>query len=698
MIPLSSLLPTRQRRDYTPRFTPARTLRILPSGRHDRELFSMTSYVQQRRAMVTQQLERRGISDPRVLDAMATVPRELFVPEELRRHAYEDGPLPIEEGQTISQPYIVALMVEALVLRGGERVLEIGAGSGYAAAVIGAIAEEVYAIERHGPLVQRARERLADAGVDNARVVHADGTLGWPEAAPYDAVIVAAGGPDVPPALVEQLRPGGRLVIPIGDRHRGQTLVRLTKGDDGALERENLGEVRFVPLIGESGWEDPDRPAPAPRRAIDDLPAAIADASEPFGRIDEVRLDALLDRIGEARVVLLGEASHGTAEFYRMRARITRELIERKGFGIVAVEADWPDAARIDHYVRDLTTPPAEWRAFTRFPTWMWRNTEVQEFADWLRQSNASRATERRVAFYGLDLYSLYTSIEAVLGYLDEIDPESAKVARERYACLTPWRGDPAFYGQATFTGRYRECEQEAVSMLSDLLAKRMEYAFHDGERFVDAVQNARLVASAERYYRTMYFGAVESWNLRDQHMFDTLRTLLEFHGPQSRAVVWAHNSHLGDASATEMGARGEHNVGQLCREAFGDGAYLVGFGTHTGQVAAASAWGGDMEVKTVRPSHENSYERVCHDAAVPAFLLALRHAPGELREALASPRLERAIGVIYRPETELASHYFEARLPDQFDEFVWFDRTAAVRPLDAAELGGVPDTYPFAL
>ena len=236
--------------------------------------------------------------------------------------------------------------------------------------------------------------------------------------------------------------------------------------------------------------------------------------------------------------------------------------------------------------------------------------------------------------------------------------------------------------------------------MLRDMLDKRLEYQLRDGERYLDALQNARVVANAERYYRAMYYGSHESWNLRDQHMFETLQVLLAFRGPDAKAVVWAHNSHVGHAAATEMATRGEINVGQLASSAFGDGAYLVGFGTDHGTVAAASDWGGPMEIKSVRPAHANSYERLCHDAGHGAFLLALRQPRRQdVREELLAARLERAIGVIYRPETEMASHYFHAVLPEQFDEYIWFDETRAVTPLHAPVIdAGMPETYPFGL
>ncbi|HEU5304206.1 MAG TPA: erythromycin esterase family protein [Gemmatimonadales bacterium] len=426
----------------------------------------------------------------------------------------------------------------------------------------------------------------------------------------------------------------------------------------------------------------------------------VQEVAEPFASIEEAELGPLLERIGDARVVLLGEATHGTSEFYRMRARITQELVTRMGFNLVAVEADWPDASWVDRYVRHAPRPRAAPEPFVRFPTWMWRNREVLDFANWLREHNgAIRDLDSRVGFYGLDLYSLYGSIGTVLDYLDQVDPYAAKVARERYACFSPWSGDPAAYGRTALTDRRRSCEGHVVAMLKDLLDKRLDYAARDGERLFDAVQNARLIANAEQYYRIMYYGSVDSWNLRDQHMFDTLVALLAYRGPEARAVVWEHNSHIGDAAATEMGARGEHNVGRLCRRDFGDQAYSIGFGTDHGTVAAASNWDEPMEIMQVRPSHRESYEHICHAAEVPAFLLPLREpARLELRAELVPTRLERAIGVVYRPQTEMVSHYFQASLPYQFDEYIWFDGTSAVTPLGARPEAGVPDTYPFGL
>lgn len=430
------------------------------------------------------------------------------------------------------------------------------------------------------------------------------------------------------------------------------------------------------------------------------LASLVRDAAEPLPAIDDPAFGAMFDRFADARIVLLGEASHGTSEFYSARAAITRRLIEEHGFTIVAVEADWPDAASIDRHVRHKPARADAEPAFQRFPTWMWRNTDVDAFVGWLRDHNQGLAADARTGFYGLDLYNLNGSVRAVIDYLDRVDPEAAAVARERYACLTPFRNDPARYGRMALTKGYAPCEQAVVEMLTDLFARSRDYGSVEDDDFLDAAQNARLIADAEAYYRAMYYGAAESWNLRDQHMFETLDLMLAAKGEDSKAVVWAHNSHIGDARYTDMGQqRGELNLGQLCRENYSDEACLIGFGTHTGTVAAATDWDGPMEVKRVNPSRPDSYERVAHESGVERFLLDLREGRHEdARAALTEPRLERFIGVIYRPDTERWSHYSEAILPHQLDAYVWFDETRAVTPLPGAQRVGAEDTYPFGL
>ena len=659
----------------------------------------MINFAAERERMIERTIARRGLNDPRLIAAFQAVPREAFIAKEYADHAYADSPLPIESGQTISQPYIVALTIDAAGIGANSKVLEIGAGSGYAAAVIGQIAKEVVAIERHHDLVELAQERMRKLGYVNVRIVEGDGTKGLPEEAPFDAIVAAASGSHVPKMLLDQLKPGGRIVMPVGDPHAVQSLVKVTKRADGRIEKEDLGAVRFVPLIGEHGFRDHGSEA-----LVESIPQMIAAAAEPLPDIEDPAFAALFDRYADARVILLGEASHGTSEFYRARAAITKRLVERHGFQIVALEADWPDAATLDRIVRHREPRDGEERAFARFPTWMWRNREFDNFVRWLHGHNERRAFNHMAGLFGLDLYNLSASMLAVIDYLEGVDPEAAQEARDRYSCLAPFSQNPAAYGRLAMSSGYAFCQDDAVAMLTDLLAKRLEYVQADGEEWLDASANARLVKNAEAYYRVMYEGSEESWNLRDTHMFETLCALLAARGPDSKAVVWAHNSHIGDARYTEMGiARGELNIGQLAKEKFGDKARLIGFGTHSGTVAAADDWDEPMKVKRVNPSLDESYERLSHDSGVPRFLLDLREGENSRVVArLLEPMLERYIGVIYRPETERWSHYSQAILPDQFDGWVWFDETEAVSPLPGETRPGdqtsADETWPFGL
>jgi erythromycin esterase-like protein len=438
---------------------------------------------------------------------------------------------------------------------------------------------------------------------------------------------------------------------------------------------------------------------------LESLPRLIADAAEPLPEIDDPAFGAMFDRFADARVVCLGEASHGTSEFYRARAAISRRLIERHGFNIVAVEGDWPDCATIDRYVRHRPAREVDFQPFERFPTWMWRNREVDDFIRWMRQHNDERAYEAMCGFYGLDLYNLSASMQAVVEFLDREDPELGRLAHRRYGCLEPWADNPQVYGRHSLIEGYARCEVGIIQMLQDLLKKQVDCFGEECEEWLDAAANARLVKDAEAYYRVMYHGSAESWNLRDQHMVDTLNMILDAKGPNSKAIVWAHNSHIGNAAFTDMGMnRGELNVGQLVKEKWDARARLIGFGTHTGTVAAADDWDEPMQIKRVRPSLPDSHERMSHDSGVPRFLLDLREGEigRELREGLAEARLERFIGVIYRPETERWSHYSEATLPKQFDAYVWFDETSAVTPLPGEVRPGehreVEETYPFGL
>lgn len=422
--------------------------------------------------------------------------------------------------------------------------------------------------------------------------------------------------------------------------------------------------------------------------------------------------DALLDLVGNARFVLLGEATHGTHEFYEERARITKRLIEEKGFTAVAVEADWPDAWRVNRYVRG-EGQDADGRAalsgFERFPSWMWRNTAVLDFVEWLRERNATAAGAgaNQAGFYGLDLYSMFTSIHEVVRYLEEVDPNAAQEARKVYSCFDHYDRDSQQYGYATSFGMSPSCEQGVLDMLRELQGRALDYTQAEGgnssDAFFYAQQNARLVKNAEQYYRTMFKGRISSWNLRDSHMAETLDAVarhLSQDGKPARIVVWEHNSHIGDARATEIGRQGEWTVGELARKAYGADACLIGFTTYDGRVTAASAWDGEAEHKQVRPALAGSYERLLHDTGIERFFLPLRE-PGPVRDALMEERLERAIGVLYLPRSERQSHYFHAQLPRQFDAVIHIDRTRAVEPLDPTSgwhSGEPPETYPEGL
>jgi erythromycin esterase-like protein/predicted phosphoribosyltransferase len=436
-------------------------------------------------------------------------------------------------------------------------------------------------------------------------------------------------------------------------------------------------------------------------RSVIDAPSVLEGARRLTGQASD--WDPILDRATECRFVLLGEASHGTREFYRARAEITKRLIAEQRCKLVAVEADWPDAYRVNRFVRGAGTDQTAEEAlgdFKRFPTWMWRNTEVAEFVTWLREWNANLPDdEPSVGFYGLDLYSLHTSMEAVIDYLREVDPEGAKRARARYSCFDHFSRDPQIYAYEVGGGVAEPCEQQAVEQLMEMREKAAELAMKNGrideDKYFYAEQNARLVVNAERYYRAMFRGGIESWNLRDRHMAETLEELVTYlertRGGPMKAAVWEHNSHIGDARATELGAAGELNVGQLVREQHMQETMLIGFTTHAGTVTAAQDWGGRAERRAVRPAMAGSWEDLFHQQGLPEFLLE--------PEGLRGRRLERAIGVIYRPETERQSHYFNARISEQFDAVIHLDETHAVEPLERTsewETGELPETYPW--
>ncbi len=448
---------------------------------------------------------------------------------------------------------------------------------------------------------------------------------------------------------------------------------------------------------------------------VDTAPAAVRDpaliiAEAAIGAPDGVPPQrALDDLIGDAHFVLIGESSHGTHEFYAARAAITRWLIGEKGFTAVAVEADWPDAAYVDRFVRGLedATPTLALRGFERFPRWMWRNTVVRDFVGWLWLHNdyQHRIGQPRTGFYGLDLYGMHRSMRHVIGYLQQVDPAAAERAQHRYACFDRTTDhDGQVYGFSAAFGAGASCQAEVVRELIDLQRNATTHQqIRDGEASFDALRNAWTVRNAEAYYRAMFGDRVSSWNLRDEHMADTLDALaahLRHDGNPARIVVWAHNSHVGDARATEMGAEGQLSLGQLVRERHGRDCRTIGFITSQGTVTAAGEWDGEAERKVVRPAIASSVEQLMHDAGPESFLLRTDTA-GPATELLRRPRLERAIGVIYRPSTERHSHYFHSRLADRYDAIIHIDHTTALQPLEPTHqwsAGTTADTYPSGL
>jgi erythromycin esterase-like protein len=419
---------------------------------------------------------------------------------------------------------------------------------------------------------------------------------------------------------------------------------------------------------------------------------------EPFEDVHNPDLDLLMKRIDNSRVVLLGESTHGTAEFYNLRAAITRRLIEEKGFNLVAFEADWPDMERVNDYIHGRADA---WSGFDRFPEWMWRNLQFGKLTRDLRKHNENH-DNLPVSVFGLDLYSLASSLKSVVEFLQKTDPEAAQSALKAQSCLHPWQFDPSRYGLSVWRENLEGCREQVLELLRTMHEEQISDSTSPRE-LLSALQNARITANAEEYYRVMYESSVESWNLRDGHMFETLLLLLDHYGPQSKVIIWEHNSHLGNAAATQMGRIGEINVGQLCRSKFGDDCYSIGFMTDTGTVAAASQWDGEMEIKSLRPARKDSYEHILHEAGKElgenaAYFLPIRKGSDEVKEALSETKLERAVGVIYLPETERQSHYFHATLSDQFDEICWVDKTHAVTPMEHVPETSAPDMVPFGI
>jgi len=637
---------------------------------------------------IISQLKDKGIENPLLLKAFQDIPTAFFLSKEF--YPYTSEKTTIENILKKIEPrvFAIAKMLEKLKINEGEKILIIGVDSVYILVVLSKICKEIYTIEANEEYAKWTLEVLKNININNVFIHTNNKKLGWKEKAPFDAILITSEFEDVSNNLKEQLKIGGRLLVPFGPdwAHIIFELIRRSSETEYTVEKlkDNffIPNPKILPEISSKEFTD--------KEIVDEIKQkAIA-----FNNIKEYPIDQLLNRIGDAKVVLFGEASHGTSEFYLTRQEITKALIEKKGFNFVCAEADWSDAEQINNYVQNKQTRK-DWMPFTRFPQWMWKNKEVLNFVEWLKKYNASN--KNKIGFYGLDLYGLENSIELVIDYLENIDTDLANLAKTRYACITPYLSDPSIYGKMVVSKQLLSCEKEILKMLVDLL-KNKNKLNHSPEYFY-AYQNANVIVDAERYYKVMYYGSAESWNLRDFHMFYTLKSLLTYFGPHTKTIVWAHNSHIGNALATEMYARGEINIGHLCKEHFGDKSYHIGFGTHTGTVAAAHNWGTSMKVMTVNNSLSKSYENLCHKTQLAAFTLPLqkKFSGKKLRELLSTPKLERAIGVIYRPETERISHYFKTVLPSQFDEYVFFNESHAVTPITAGNvLPKLLENHPF--
>jgi erythromycin esterase-like protein len=434
-----------------------------------------------------------------------------------------------------------------------------------------------------------------------------------------------------------------------------------------------------------------------PQAGTDRLAKKVARIALPLHQAADV--EALIDRVGDARYVLLGEASHGTSEYYQWRARISQWLIREKGFSFIAVEGDWPDCYRVNRYVKGLGDSGVDAREvlenFVRWPTWMWANLEIVAFAEWLRRHNSEVSAKEKVGFYGLDVYSLWDSLYAVLGYLRQANPSLLPAARRALMCFQPYGEDVQQYARATALVP-TTCEDEVVDLLAALRAKEPRFHTDGREEYFAAEQNALVVKNAEAYYRAMVRGGPDSWNLRDRHMTETLDRLMRQHGPDARCIVWEHNTHIGDARYTDMADEGMFNVGQLVRQRHSpEGVFLVGFGSYRGSVIAAKDWEAPTERMQVPAAREGSWEDVLHQVSPANKLLLLR----EVRhvDEFLAVRGHRAIGVVYHPEYEHFSNYVPTVLPRRYDAFCYLDDTRALHPLELhPALEKIPETYPW--
>lgn len=621
---------------------------------------------------ITKQLKDRGIENKLLLQIFLEVTNEFS--------AFIEKETFSPEKSVSTEPGLmeIASILGQINIERGKKFLAIGIDSLYIILVLSKIYEQVFVVVSKKEKAKSILNELNKLQIKTVFLIADIWKTDWLETHLFDAILITTEVNEVPDKLKKHLNTGGKLLRAIGKDWKPIIFEIAEKISQTEFKEELIrGEYfipkpKFLPEVLSNGHPD--------QEIVDEIKVRAIS----FDATSNFPVDQLLKRIGNAQLVLLGEASHGTSEFYNTRQEITKALIEQKGFDFVCAEADWSDAEQINNYVRKKNHR-SNWMPFARFPKWMWRNTEVLHFVEWMKKYNAKH--QNKHGFYGLDLYGLENSIDLVIKYLEQEDIELANMAKSRYACITPYMSDPAVYGKLLHSKQLKSCEKHVLKMLADLLKNKLRLN-HSPEYFY-ACQNAAVVVDAERYYKSMFYGNEESWNLRDFHMFYTILSLLSYFGSNKKIVVWAHNSHIGNAVATEMYSHGEINIGHLCKEYFGNSSYHIGFGTHTGTVAAAHNWGDEMQVMPVNDSRYDSYENLCYQSNIPAFTLPLstKDSGKKLKELLSTPKLERAIGVIYRPKTELSSHYFHAVLSAQFDEYIFFKNSKAVTPISVASV-----------
>ena len=585
------------------------------------------------------QLEDKGISNALILEAFQDLPEAFFLSETLLQFFYEE--VCVEQSIEKTEPRIIeiARMLDQLQIKRERKILVTGVDSIYILVVLSKIYKEVYTVEINETYANWTLEVLKTINITNVYLKTGNPEMGWEEKGPFNAVLIATAFKNKSNSIKTQLKIGAKLLAPVSPDWAHTMLevikrVSETEYSTRALRVNYLiPNPKILPKIGSKIYED--------REIIDE----IGISSIPFKTIKDYPMEGLLERIGDARVVLLGDASHGTSEFYLTRQEITKALIEKKGFNFVCAEADWSDAEQINNYVRNQYKSQ-DWEPFSQFPQWMWKNEEVLDFIEWLKEHNSKN--KNTSGFYGLDLNGLENSVNLVIKYLKEIDPKLAKLAISKYDCLASYMSDPTMYGEIAKNNKLTGCEKEVLTILVDLLKNKNKINY--SQAYFHAYQNATVIINAKRHYKAMDYSCTESWNLRDFHMFYTLQSLLSFYGEESKAIVWAHNAHVGNALATDIYPRGEINLGHLCKEHYGAKSYHIGFGTYTGTVAAARNWGDKMEVIDVNDSVDNSYEYLCHRTNVANFTLPLReeHSDRKLREVLSIPKLQRAIGTFF--------------------------------------------------